>query len=56
MIAAIDTVCSSIPRARMTSSVLRMVKGTITPTTSPVRQPRNSMTTHITITTVSAMT
>ncbi len=56
MIAAIDTVCSSTPSMRMAINVPRMVSGTMAPTTSPVRQPRNSMTTAMTMTTVSIIT
>ncbi|EKU24647.1 hypothetical protein XTGART2_1856 [Xanthomonas translucens pv. graminis] len=56
MIAAIDTVCSSTLSARIAISVPRMVSGTIAPTIRPVRQPRNSITTAITMSTVSPMT
>ena len=56
MIAAIDTMCSSMPSERITSSVARMVSGTMPPTTTPARQPRNSTTTIITITIVSIIT
>ena len=56
MMAAIDTVCNSTFRARIAISAARMVSGTMAPTIRPVRQPRNNITTAITITTVSPIT
>ena len=56
MMAAMETICSSMLKARITSSVARIVSGTMLPTIMPARQPRNSTTTAITMTMVSAIT
>ncbi len=56
IMAAIETVCSSTFSTRMTINEAKMVNGTIAPTINPVRQPRNSITTAMTMTMVSPMT